>query len=117
MIKVIFFSIIQSLLLTLGQVFLKISLVKMPKFGWNREFWGSLITNWHFAVCGVFFAFASILWMWMLKRFPFSIVYPLTSISYLIGILFALLLFNESIPLTRWLGVALIIVGCMLIAR
>lgn len=38
-------SVIQSVLLALGQVVLKIALQIMPPFGWNAKFWLSLLTN------------------------------------------------------------------------
>ena len=33
------------------------------------------------------------------------------------GMLAAMLFFHEQIPLTRWIGIALIMAGCVLIAR
>lgn len=39
------------------------------------------------------------------------------SLSYVFGILAAVFIFNEPVPVTRWIGVAFIIVGVVLIAR
>lgn len=52
-------SVIQSVLLALGQVVLKIALQIMPPFGWNSKFWLSLLTNWQFALSGIIFGSAS----------------------------------------------------------
>ena len=46
----------------------------------------------------------------ILKKYDFSIAYPLTSISYVLGIGLAVMLL-QSVPLTRWLGVLLITAG------
>ena len=94
--KIIPYAILQSALLCGGQVFLKFALTRMPTFGWNKDFWWSLLTNWQFAVCGLLFALASLLWMYIVKYFPFSMAYPMVSLSYVFGMLSAILFFRQS---------------------
>ena len=53
----------------------------------------------------------------LLALHPFSMVYPMLSLAYVMGMLAAMLFFHEQIPLTRWIGIALIMAGCVLIAR
>ena len=53
MYKIFSFVILQCLLLTAGQVFLKFALMRMAPFGWNRTFWSSVFLNWQFAACGL----------------------------------------------------------------
>lgn len=115
--KIIPYALIQCLLLTGGQVFLKLALMRMPTFSWTREFWGSMLVNWHFAACGIFFGLASLLWMYIVKIFPFSTSYPMVSLSYVFGMFAAMLIFHEEVSLLKWMGVVLIIVGCFLIAK
>ena len=115
--KLIVYAVIQSLLLCAGQVFLKFALMHMPAFGWNRAFWLSMLGNWQFLGCGISFALASLLWMYMMKIFPFSMVYPMISLSYVFGMLAAIIFFQEEVTLTRWMGVVLIMSGCILIAN
>jgi undecaprenyl phosphate-alpha-L-ara4N flippase subunit ArnE len=43
--------------------------------------------------------------------------YPMISLSYVFGMLAAMFIFHETIPLTRWVGVALIILGCIFVAK
>lgn len=115
--KIIPYAITQSLLLTAGQVFLKFALMRMPSFGWTREFWGSLLVNWQFALSGLLFGSGSILWMYIVKIFPFSLAYPMISLSYIFGMIAAMVFFHEQVPLVRWLGVLFIMTGCCLIAK
>jgi undecaprenyl phosphate-alpha-L-ara4N flippase subunit ArnE len=75
------------------------------------------IFNWQFAACGLFFGLASVLWMYIVKVFPFSSAYPMVSLSYVFGILAAILFFHEEVSIAKWLGVLLIVLGCMLIAK
>lgn len=110
-------SIIQSVMLSLGQLTLKLALAKMPAFGWTARFWGDLLTNWWFLACGLLFGGASVLWMYILKHFPLSMAYPMASMSYVIALVFAVVFLHESIAWNRWVGVALIMIGCIFVAK
>lgn len=115
--KVVPLALLQSMLLAGGQVFLKFALGKLRPFGWTYDFWRSFFTNWQMAACGISFLAASLLWIYMIKRFPLSIAYPLGSLTYVFGMVAAIIFFHESIPATRWLGALLIVLGCCLIAK
>ena len=115
--KILLYSLVQSALLVGGQVFLKFALMRMPAFAWTREFWLSLLSNWQFAACGLFFGAASLLWMYIVKTFPFSMAYPMVSLSYVMGMVAAIMFFHEEVSMTRWIGVAFIVLGCFLIAK
>lgn len=117
MIRLIILSLLQCLLLSGGQVLLKFALMKTGDFAWTKAFWGSLFTNWQFAACGLCYAAGSLLWMYILKYFPFSMAYPMISLSYIFGMFAAMIFFGEQIPLLRWAGVLLIIGGCILVAK
>jgi undecaprenyl phosphate-alpha-L-ara4N flippase subunit ArnE len=110
-------ALLQCLLLTAGQVLLKYGLTKVGAFSWTAHYFVRLFTNWQFASCGLCYGLASILWMYIVKHFPFSMAYPMVSLSYVIGMFAAIVFFHEEVPLTRWVGVFLIMSGCVLIAR
>ncbi|MCF2738815.1 EamA family transporter [Bacteroides caecigallinarum] len=110
-------SVLQSILLASGQVLLKFGLANMKPFGWNLVFWRSVFLNWQFAASGVSFGLASILWMYIIKKYPLSMAYPLISLSYVFGLIAAILFFHESVGMIKWLGVFLIMCGCYLIAK
>lgn len=115
--RIIPYAILQSLLLTGGQVFLKLAMMRMPAFGWTREFWGNMLVNWQFAMSGLLFGAASLLWMYIVKIFPFSTAYPMVSLSYVMGMIAAIMVFHEDVSVTKWIGVALIVSGCMLVVE
>lgn len=115
--KIIPLAILQSVLLCGGQVFLKFALIKMPAFSWTKDFWVALLSNWQFAACGLFFGAASLLWMYIIKYFPFATAYPMISLSYVFGMLAAILFFHEEVSSVKWIGVVLIMIGCFLIAK
>ena len=116
MYKVIPLTILQCLFLTGGQVLLKFALMRMAPFGWHRAFWSSVLLNWQFAACGLCFLIASLLWMYIVKTFPFSVAYPMVSMSFVIGMIAAVVFFHEQVSWTKWVGVLLIVAGCLFIA-
>ncbi len=116
-VRLLVLSLLQSFCLAVGQVFLKLAMVKMRKFEWSWAYFGELATNWWLLAVGVSMGAATVLWMYLLKRYELSIVHPLTCISYFFSIVLAMLVFHEAIPLTRWVGVACIMVGMFFILK
>lgn len=110
-------ALIQSALLAMGQVMLKFGLLRMEPFGWNLSFWRSALVNWQFALCGICFGAASVLWMYIIKHYPISTAYPLVSLSYVFGMIAAIVFFHEHIDMDKWIGVLLIMVGCYFITK
>lgn len=96
---------------------LKLAMQKLPSFAWTWEYFKALLTNWWFAAMGACFIAATVLWMYILKHFPFSQAYPLTALGYLFGIFAAILVFGETVPPLRWFGVILILVGCFFVMK
>ncbi len=58
-----------------------------------------------------------VLWVVALSRLEVSVAYPLVSIGYVINALLAWWLLGETLNPQRWLGIAVIIVGVVLVAR
>jgi len=117
MLKLIILSTIQSIFLMLSQVFLKITMTKTGPGSFSLGYMKRLFTCYQFALSGASIAVATVLWMYIIKNYPFSQAYPLISMSYVFGLLAAILIFHEAIPVTRWIGVALIIAGVIFIAK
>ena len=117
MLKLVLLVTIQSALLTAAQIFLKMALNAFGKFQWTLTFFKTVFTNLPFALSGISITAATIIWVYVLKKFEFSVAYPLISISYVFGILAAYFIFHETIAWTRWLGVAVIIIGVILVVQ
>ncbi len=115
--RVVILAVLQSALLAGGQVFLKFAMGKMKPFAWTRDFWTSLLLNWQFACCGAFFGASSVLWMYIVKHYPLSVAYPMISLSYVFGMLAAIIFFHEMVSPVKWIGIGLIMAGCCLIAK
>lgn len=117
MLRLLLLALLQSALLAAGQVTLKISLQQMGAFAWRSEFFARAFGNPWFAVCGLCFGVSSLLWMYIVKHFPLSMAYPLISLSYVMGMLAAVSVFHEQIPAVRWVGLALIMMGVILVVQ
>ena len=56
-------------------------------------------------------------WVVGLSRLPVSQAYPVLSLGYIIAALLAWAMLGESINVTRWAGIGLIIVGVFFVSR
>ncbi|MDR1417501.1 MAG: EamA family transporter [Prevotellaceae bacterium] len=117
MLKIILLSVAQCLLLSGGQVMLKLAMGHTGQFGFTWVFFRSLLVNYRLLASGLCMTAATILWLYIIKHFDFSVAYPITGMSYVFGMLAATCIFHEAIPLTRWIGVALIVGGVALTTR
>ena len=74
--RLILLAVVQSVLLCSGQVFLKFALQKMGAFAWKGSFFLAQLTNWWWLACGAAYGTGAVLWMYILKHYPFSRAYP-----------------------------------------
>jgi len=115
--KVIILTILQCFLLASGHVCFKLAVQKLGKFHWSWVFFSDLLTNWWLLTSGIFLILTTILWGYILKHFEFSVAYPITAFAYVFGMLAAVFIFQESVSLTRWIGIGLVILGVLFITK
>lgn len=118
MLRLIILSVLQSMLLCGGQLMLKLAVAQMDKSlsAWSF-FVHSLLLNWWLLGCGILMTGAGLLWMYILRHFPFSSAYPLTALSFVFGTIAAMLFLHESVDAYHWLGLILILLGCYFVAK
>lgn len=107
---------VQSAMLAFGQMALMLALERIGVFSWTWKFWGDLATNWWLSLSGILCGGAMVLWMYILRKFPFSQAYPMGSLSYIFAMVIAVLVLGETVSWNRWLGVGLVVLGCMFVA-
>lgn len=117
LLKLIGLIIIQCIMMTASQMMLKVSLQKFGKFEWSSRYFKVVFSTWEFAASGLLMIGFVILWSYLLKRYEFSLVYPLTGISFLIGLIASVIFFHEVVSITRWIGVIVMLIGIFLICR
>jgi drug/metabolite transporter (DMT)-like permease len=117
MLKLLGLAIVQSFLLMLSQVFLKLAVMRFGAFRFTFEYFKTVFGNLHLALSGIAVAGAISLWVYMLKHYPFSLAYPLGSISYIFGLMAAVFIFHEHVSAMRWMGVCIVIVGIYFVTK
>lgn len=117
MLALLLLSILQACLMVAAQSFLKISVTIFGTFNWSWAYFKTVFTTWQFAISGVCALASMLLWMHILKHYEFGIAYPLTSLSYIIGLVSAHFIFHEAVPITRWIGVCIILIGVFFIVK
>ena len=117
MARLLLLILIQSVALTAGQVMMRLALQAMGTVSFSWTFIHAQLLNFWWLGCGVAFVAAGLLWMYILKHYPFSVAYPMASVCYVFGMISAIFVFHEHVSLTQWLGVLLIMGGCFLIAK
>jgi multidrug transporter EmrE-like cation transporter len=63
------------------------------------------------------YAISVLLWLGALSRVPVSVAYPMLSIGYIVNAFAAAALFGEALTIAKMSGIALIVVGVVLLAR
>lgn len=53
----------------------------------------------------------TILWLYILSKVKISFAYPIQALAFPIVLILSSLIFREEIPLNRWIGVAIIVLG------
>jgi multidrug transporter EmrE-like cation transporter len=108
---------VSVLLTSAGQLTLKYG-VERGRLGALRlsEMWGAV--GQPFIVLGVvLYALSAVLWVYAIARVPLSYAYPLVAGSYVVVALASRVLFQESLPPLRLVGLAAIVFGVVAVAR
>ena len=117
MIKMVSLVSLYSLLLAVTNLLLKVSLKQFGPFNWSWSYFRGVFLNPVFMLTGACALSIMLLWMYILKKYDFSIAYPLTSISFIFGTMAAQWILHESVPLTSWVGVVIIVIGVFLVVK
>ena len=120
MFKVIFYTILTSILITGGQVFWKIGISRAGGFYLTDQTWIAnifrIILN-SYVLLGFFiYAIATVFFMYLLANYKVSFIIPLSSISYIFALIAGRLIFDEFISISNIVGVFIIIIGVAVIS-
>ncbi len=114
----IFLTVLTAFFLSVTQVALKLLLQKTNGVSLSSPTQiVKLIFTPEFAITGFSFLASGLMWMYLLRKIELSLLYPLISVSYIFGLLAAMIVFREDVSINRWIGVAVIIVGVVLVAK
>lgn len=106
------FLAVNIIFLATGQMLWKIGISKIEEFNIIN-----IALNPYIISGIVLYGLATLLWLYILGKAELSLVYPLQSITYVLGTLIAIFIFHENVSLLRWLGVVTIVAGAIFVAR
>ncbi len=76
-----------------------------------------LATEWHIITALFCYGISVVVWILALSRVPVSIAFPMLSMAYVVNALAAYYLLGEPFSTTKLVGMAVIIVGVIIISR
>ena len=106
--------------ITAGQLLLKKGMVAVGQFHDFRglmDFFLKTALNPYVIVAAFLILLASLAWFVALSRAELSSIYPFMALSYVLVVLFSLLIFREEVSLLRWVGITMTCVGVVLVSR
>lgn len=118
MVTMILLMLLQTAMLVFGQVFLKLGMRDMGAWQWQWNYiWHEVVLNGWLLIGLVLLVGANLFWLWLLDKFPFSQIYPLTSLGFVFGMLSGVFIFHETVGVMQWVGVMMVMLGCYFIAK
>lgn len=63
------------------------------------------------------YGISMVVWLWVLSRYELSYARPFVALGYIIVALYSFFFMGENVGLERWIGIGLIVVGVILVAR
>jgi uncharacterized membrane protein len=102
-----------------GQILMKTGMARVGPIGglaglFNFRTAVTIFTN-PFILSGLALYAVAFLWLGAMSLLNISAMYPLLSLGYVLVAVASTLFLGETIPLTRWLGIGLVVAGCFLI--
>ena len=122
MLRVLVAMIIATMSAAYGQILVRRGMLQVGSLE-NYAPWPLITYFWH-ALCNPYVIGGTVLnavfyflFLAALSWTGVTVVLPMTAIEYGFAALLAVTLLKESVPPARWIGIALVIVGVILIAR
>jgi drug/metabolite transporter (DMT)-like permease len=106
------------LLVTTSELFLKRGAVEAPRLpeevNWTGVSGLVSLNVWY----GILFVIASFIsWLYVLRFLPLTIAYPLSNSVHVLIPLSSWLFLDELISVQRWCGIALVLIGVLIVAK
>lgn len=107
----IILTILNALLLTIGQMLFKLGIGKLGKFNLSLSGVISIIHNLYIMSGIVLYGCTTFLWLYILSKSEFNKVYPIQSLAFVFAMIMSIVILKENVPINRWIGVFVICIG------
>lgn len=121
-IRTVILALFSVFLATAGQLLLKAGMGRVGYIGGDRlgkpvDLMIQVATTWQVVLGLALFFLSAVFWLLVLSRVPLSFAYPFAGLAYVLITAFTRFILNEQVPGLRWVGIALIIAGILLVAK
>jgi multidrug transporter EmrE-like cation transporter len=119
-IQAIVYIVVAVMMGVVGQIFVKAALNIQGGVDFSRGVvlgYLKLLRSYHFVLGTVIYTLSIFPWIYGLSKVDLSYAYPFLAMSYVLVILASWFIFSENIPVLRWLGVIVICMGVLMVAR
>ena len=99
-----------------GQILFKLAALRGPAFGGFSERLGAMAANKFFAAAIALYAVLTLLWVWILSFTPLSRAYLFVALAFAITPFAGGVVFGEPITVRLAIGVAVIVLGLIIVA-
>jgi multidrug transporter EmrE-like cation transporter len=110
------------ILATAGQLLLKAGMDKVGFIGGERlgkplALFRNIALTPQVVVGLAIFVASAAFWLVVLSRVPLSFAYPFAGLVYVLTTVFSRFILHEHVPAARWIGIALIIIGIVVVGQ
>lgn len=100
-----------------GGLFLKVGAVQIQHDVAVIEIIRQVLFNSKIIIGVLMYFFPVLIWIYLLKKVELSFLQPLFSMVYVVTPIFASVLLDENVTTARWIGIGVIVVGVIIVAR
>jgi multidrug transporter EmrE-like cation transporter len=109
---------LNALIVTASELFLKLGARDTASLaqGWSWIGLSGLLSAWTWL--GIVFMILSLVsWLYVLRQVPLSVAFPLSNVVHVLVPLSCWMFLGESISTRRWCGIALVLLGLIIVAK
>lgn len=105
-----------AVLSAIGGIFLKQGAVRLPPIHGALDLI-EIFLNWRIMAGLALYFIPAVIWILLLRKVELSLLQPLMSMVYVVTPLLAIYFLDEQVSASRWAGIAVIVVGVVIISR
>jgi drug/metabolite transporter (DMT)-like permease len=109
--------VVGVLLSAMGGGFLKAGAVQIQYDGGLADILFQALINWRIIAGVLMYLIPVMIWIFLLKKVELSFLQPLFAMVYVVTPILASLFLNEDVTFMRWTGIAVIVIGVIIVAR
>lgn len=109
-------------LATAGQLLLKTGMARVgyidaERLGNPFQLLSQVARTWQVVLGLAVFGLSALSWLVVVSRVPLSFAYPFVGITYVLLALFGKFVLHEHVPVLRWAGIALVVLGIVVVGK